>query len=118
MLTLRAKETSPIGFLRLDAGLFAGNSINRETDSRKDFIGRLGAEKKIGNWGKWGAGVSYYNGGVYNPTTTAYELQDKKFIAVDKGETGTYMKREYIGLDAQFSFKTVGERQACAVKDC
>ncbi len=105
MLTLRAKETSPIGFLRLDAGLFAGNSINRETDSRKDFIGRLGAEKKIGNWGKWGLGASYYNGGVYNPTTTAYELQDKKFIAVDKGETGTYMKREYIGLDAQFSFK-------------
>lgn len=105
MLTLRAKETSPIGFLRLDAGLFAGNSINRETDSRKDFIGRLGAEKEIGNWGKWGLGASYYNGGVYNPTTTAYELQDKKFIAVDKGETGTYMKREYIGLDAQFSFK-------------
>ena len=62
MLTLRAKETSPIGFLRLDAGLFAGNSINRETDSRKDFIGRLGAEKEIGNWGKWG---------LAPPTTTA-----------------------------------------------
>ena len=105
LLPLRATETSPIGFLRLDAGLFAGNSINRETDSRKDFIGRLGAEKKIGNWGKWGLGASYYNGVVYNPTTTAYELQCKKFIAIDKGETGTYMKREYIGLDAQFSFK-------------
>lgn len=105
MLTLRAKETSPIGFLRLDAGLFAGNSINRETDSRKDFIGRIGAEKGIGNWGKWGLGVSYYNGSVYNPTATAYELLDKRFVAVDQGKTATYMKREYIGLDAQFSFQ-------------
>ena len=104
MLTLRADKTSPLAFLRLDAGLFAGNSINRETDSRKDFIGRLGAEKEIGNWAKWGLGLSYYNGGVYNPTTTAYELQGKQFVEIDKGETGTYMKREYIGMDAQFSF--------------
>lgn len=59
MLTLRTKKESPLSFLRLDAGLFAGNSINRETDSRKDFIGRLGAEKPIGKWGKWGWGVSY-----------------------------------------------------------
>lgn len=106
MLTLRTKETSPLNFFRLDAGLFAGNSINRETDSRKDFIGRLGAEKPISNWGKWGLGVSYYNGSVYNPTTTAYELQGKQFVAIDKGEAGTYMKREYIGMDAQFSFKS------------
>ena len=104
MLTLRTKKESPLAFLRLDAGLFAGNSINRETDNRKDFIGRLGADKEIGNWGKWGAGISYYNGGVYNPTTTAYEMDGKRFIEVDKGETGTYMKREYIGMDAQFSF--------------
>lgn len=106
MLTLRAKETSPLNFFRLDAGLFAGNSINRETDNRKDFIGRLGADKSIGKWGKWGAGVSYYNGGVYNPTTMAYELQGKHFVVVENGETGTYMKREYFGLDAQFSFKS------------
>ncbi|RHJ80002.1 hypothetical protein [Parabacteroides sp. AM08-6] len=104
MLTLRTKATSPLNFLRLDAGLFAGNSINRETDNRKDFIGRLGAEKTIGDWGKWGLGVSYYNGGVYNSTTTAYELKGKQFVSVDKGEVGTYMKREYIGMDAQFSF--------------
>lgn len=106
MLTLRTKETSPLNFLRLDAGLFAGNSINRETDNRKDFIGRLGADKAIGKWGTWGAGVSYYNGSVYNPTTTAYELKNKQFVEIDKGEAGTYMKREYFGLDAQFSFKS------------
>lgn len=104
MLTLRTTKTSPLHFLRLDAGLFAGNSINRETDSRKDFIGRLGAEKAISNWGSWGAGVSYYNGSVFNPTTDAYEMQGKHFVKTVNPETGTYMKREYLGLDAQFSF--------------
>lgn len=104
MLTLRTTKTSPLNFLRLDAGLFAGNSINRETDSRKDFIGRLGADKEIGQWGRWGAGVSYYNGSVFNPTTDAYEMQGNHFVKTVHSETGTYMKREYLGLDAQFSF--------------
>lgn len=104
MLTLRATKSSPLNFLRLDAGLFAGNSINRETDSRKDFIGRLGADKEIGQWGRWGAGVSYYNGSVFNPTTNAYEMQGNHFVKTVYPETGTYMKREYLGLDAQFSF--------------
>ncbi|WP_348524203.1 hypothetical protein [Parabacteroides sp. PH5-8] len=103
MLSLRTEATSPLHFLRLDAGLFAGNSINRETDNRKDFIGRLGAEKKAGKWGKWGVGMSYYNGGVYNPTTEAYEMQDKRFVRIEKDETGSFMKREYIGFDAQLS---------------
>ena len=88
MLTLRAKETSPIGFLRLDAGLFAGNSINRKQTAAKTSSAVWEPKRKSATGGKWGAGRSYYNGGVYNPTTTAYELQDKKFIAVDKGETG------------------------------
>lgn len=109
MVTLRTNQTSPLNFLTLDAGVFAGNSINRETDSRKDFIGRLGAEKAIGKWGKWGLGVSYYNGNVYNPTTEAYEMQGKHFVKIEKGETGTYMKREYIGMDGQFSlFSALG----------
>jgi hypothetical protein len=46
MLTLRAPEVSPFSFLRLDAGLFAGNSINREGRTiRKDLIGRITCEK-------------------------------------------------------------------------
>ena len=106
MLTLRAKETSPIHFFRLDAGLFAGNSVNRDTDSRKDFIGRLSAEKEIGNWAKWGGGFSYYHGSVYNPTTEAYEMQGLRFVKTELNQTGTYMKRQYFGLDAQFSFRS------------
>jgi len=106
MLKLRTNERSPLHFFRLDAGLFAGNSMNRETDSRKDFIGRLGVEKEIGKLGKWGLGFSYYNGSVFNPTTEAYEMDGSRFIKKEKKETGTYMKREYFGLDAQFSFIT------------
>lgn len=106
MLSLQAPATSPLNFLRLDAGLFAGNSINKETDNRKDFIGRIGASKKIGKEMHWGLGFSYYNGSVYNPTSIAYEMVDKQFRPIDKGKTGTFMKREYYGLDAQFSLNT------------
>ncbi|MDR3140869.1 MAG: OprO/OprP family phosphate-selective porin [Tannerellaceae bacterium] len=103
MLSLRANAASPLNFLRLDAGVFAGNSINRETDNRKDFIGRIGAEKEIKNRGKWGLGISYYNGSVYNPTTEAYEMHDNRFVRIEKEKTGSFMKREYIGFDGQLS---------------
>lgn len=103
MLSIRADSGSILSLLTLDAGLFAGNSINRETDSRKDFIGRLGAEMAAGDWGKWGAGFSYYNGSVYNPTAEAYEMEGHRFVRINKEKTGTYMKREYIGMDARLS---------------
>lgn len=112
MLSLRTPTESPLNFLRLDAGLFAGNSINRDTDNKKDFIGRIGASKKIGKDMQWGLGFSYYNGSVYNPTSTAFEMVEKQFRAIDKGKTGTFMKREYFGLDAQFSlFSAIGKTE-------
>lgn len=103
MLTLQPVKESKFYFLKLEAGLFAGNSINKETDSRKDFIGRLSAEKPIGDFAQWGLGASYYNGSVYNPTTTSYEMVGKEFRIVENETIGTYMKREYIGFDGQFS---------------
>lgn len=106
MLSLRAPLESPLHFLRLDAGLFAGNSINPDTDNRKDFIGRLSASKNAGQNMRWGLGVSYYNGSVYNPTSTAYKMDGKRFVAIDKGKSGSFMKREYFGLDAQFAIRT------------
>jgi opacity protein-like surface antigen len=109
MLTLRTDDSSPLNFLRLDAGLFAGNSINRETDNRKDFIGRIGAEKETKNRWRWGLGISYYHGSVYNPTIEAYEMHDKRFIKIEKEKTGTFMKREYIGFDGQLSlYSSIG----------
>ena len=106
MLTLQTKKESKLHFLKLEAGIFAGNSINKETDNRKDFIGRLSATKKIGSWGKWGLGTSYYNGSVYNPTTASYRMSGKHFVESTEANTGTYMKREYVGFDGQFSAKS------------
>ena len=106
MLTLQTKKESKLHFLKLEAGIFAGNSINKETDNRKDFIGRLSATKEIGSWGKWGLGTSYYNGSVYNPTTASYRMSGKYFVESTEANTGTYMKREYVGFDGQFSAKS------------
>ncbi len=105
MLTPGLKRQARSVFSVSMPGLFAGNSINRETDSRKDFIGRLGAEKENRQLGKMGSRRLLLQRRSLQPDDNRLRTQDKKFIAVDKGETGTYMKREYIGLDAQFSFK-------------
>lgn len=103
MVTLQAAKTSPFNFLKLQAGLFAGNGIKQETDNRKDFIGHLSAHKDWENM-QLGGGVSYYNGGVYQGTEHVYSMKDKDFILNDKPENkGKFARREYIGLDAQFT---------------
>ncbi|MDR2839702.1 MAG: hypothetical protein LBV75_00325 [Paludibacter sp.] len=104
MLTLQAAKTSPWNFLKLDAGLFAGNAINRETDSKLDFIGHLSADKNLGSNVKIGGGVSYYNGGVFQGTENVYSLTNKEFAANSNADNkGKFAKREYVGLDAQLS---------------
>jgi phosphate-selective porin len=108
MLTLQAAKTSPWNFLKLDAGLFAGNSINRETDSRLDFIGHLSADKNLGSNVKIGGGVSYYNGGVFQGTENIYSMKNKEFLLNNNADNkGQFAKREYFGIDAQFSVISV-----------
>ena len=104
MLTLQAPKTSPLNFLRLEAGLFAGNGIKQETDNRKDFIGHLSADKTVSRNIKIGGGVSYYNGGVYQGTENVYEMKGSGFeLNSNASNTGKFAKREYIGFDAQLS---------------
>ncbi|OAV65669.1 Phosphate-selective porin [Bacteroidales bacterium Barb6XT] len=102
--TLQAAKTSPWNFLKLEAGLFAGNGIKQETDSRKDFIGHLSAAKQIGNKARLSGGVSYYNGGVYQGDSAVYTMEGKGFV-LDKSpdNKGKFAKREYFGVDGQFS---------------
>jgi phosphate-selective porin len=108
MLTLQAAKTSPWNFLKLDAGLFAGNAINRETDSRLDFIGHLSADKSLENNVKIGGGVSYYNGGVFQGTENVYSIVDKEFTLNNHADNkGKFAKREYFGVDAQFSITSI-----------
>jgi hypothetical protein len=101
---LQPAKTSPWNFLKLEAGLFAGNGIKQETDSRKDFIGHLSMEKNIGSDMKIGGGISYYNGGVYQGNRIVFSMNGKTFIADNNpSNQGKFAIREYFGIDAQFS---------------
>ena len=108
MLVLQAAKTSPWNFLKLEAGLFAGNGIKQETDSRKDFIGHVSANKYIGSNAKFGLGASYYNGGVYQGTENVYKIKSKNFeLDNSASNKGKFSKREYIGFDGQFSLISI-----------
>ncbi|GHU63820.1 hypothetical protein FACS1894160_1710 [Bacteroidia bacterium] len=107
MLVLQAPKTSQWNILKLEAGLFAGNGIKQETDSRKDFIGHLSVAKTFSDNIAFGAGTSYYNGGVFQGTPNVYTLKNKAFVLnTDASNQRKYAKREYVGFDAQFSVIT------------
>ncbi len=108
MLIIQAPKTSPWSILKLEAGLFAGNGINIDTDSRKDFIGHLSVAKAVSSNFEFSAGVSYYNGGVFQGNSQVYTMQGDGFVlSDDPGNVGKYAKREYFGADAKISFSSV-----------
>jgi phosphate-selective porin len=103
-LVLQAPQTSPWHVLRLEAGLFAGNGIRPETDSRKDFIGHLSIEKTLGHTVHLGAGVSYYHGGVFQGTDSVYTMHEGGFVpSGHPSHKGQFARREYVGFDLQVS---------------
>ncbi len=107
MLTLQALASSLWNILKLEAGLFAGNGIKPETDSKRDFIGHLSAAK---DWRRvsFGAGVSYYNGKVAQGTPNVFTLGADGFTAnSDPANEGRFAKREYVGFDARVSFRSL-----------
>lgn len=106
MIALQPAKTSALNFLKLEAGVFAGNGIKQETDSRKDFMGHLTATKKFENM-ELSGGVSYYNGGVYQGTENVYSMEDGAFKLNNNAQNkGSFAKREYMGLDAQLGTKS------------
>lgn len=108
MLVLQAPKSSALNFLKLEAGLFAGNGIKQETDNKRDFIGHLSAEKKLGNNFLIGGGVSYYNGSVYQGTNKVYKIEGDSFILEDTlTSLGKFAKREYVGIDARINIKSI-----------
>jgi hypothetical protein len=106
MLIIQAPKSSAWHILKLEAGLFAGNGIKQETDNRKDFIGHLSVGKE---WKKFsfGAGVSYYNGGVYQGTDNTYIMKGGSFVLDTDTKLGDFAKREYIGVDARVGVNSV-----------
>lgn len=112
-ITLQPKKGTRYDFIKLDAGLFTGNGINSETDSRKDFIGHLSINKaNVAQTFKYGFGVSYYNGGVFQGTKYIYNpgtLSDGNYgFMVDSTTSNKngYAKRQYLGVDAQASLQS------------
>jgi phosphate-selective porin len=102
MLVLQPAKTSAWNILKLEAGLFAGNGIKQETDSRKDFIGHLSLAKTVGNAFSYGFGASYYNGGVYQGSEKVYKMNGKGFeLNSGASNKGRFAKREYLGFDFQ-----------------
>ncbi len=99
MVTLATKKTSPLSFLKLQAGVFGGNGLKQESNSHLDFIGKLSAKRNISNNGEWELAFSYYNGGVYQGTNKVYEMEGGAFLAdTSDANLGQYAKRQYFGF--------------------
>lgn len=107
MLTLAPKNESPLSFLKLKAGAFAGNGLKQESNTHLDFIGKLSAQRNIGSNGEWELGFSYYNGGVYQGSKNVYEMSRGSFV-VDSSDSnlGDYAKREYFGFDGALNYSS------------
>lgn len=111
-ITLQPKKGTRYDFIKLDAGFFAGNGINSETDNHKDFIGHLSfAKANKAQKFKYGGGISYYNGGVLQTTKKNYKMGTASeganaFVLGDSTSINTYAKRTYYGADVQFSLQT------------
>lgn len=108
MIVLQPGVESPFHFISLRGGLFAGNGINPETDNRKDFIGKLKVATSMGDKVDIGMGISYYNGGVFQSNDSVYTMNNSSFtLDVNANHKGNYAKREYIGVDAQFKYRSM-----------
>lgn len=123
MLTIQGPKGSKWNWLKWSAGFFNGNGSPSsgvdvsDWDSKKDFVTRLSLERNTKNEKiKYGAGVSYYDGGFRIDSVSVYKhgMDDngtKGFIldtkAVDNGVPAVadrgFTTRQYVGFDAQFS---------------
>jgi len=111
MLTIQPRKESRFNFIRLNAALICGNGVAPEIDSRKDFVGQLGINKTTRDEKfRYAVGISYYNGGIFQETKKVYHMTTladgmTEGFVVDSTESnkGEYAKREYFGVDAQFS---------------
>lgn len=96
--------------LKLEAGLFNGNSTGAETDDYKDFIGHITIGDQTKENLKWSIGYSYYNGGFASTTQHVYAIKNingVKAFQVDSVSIGQKVKREYFGFDGQLGYNWI-----------
>jgi phosphate-selective porin len=113
MITLQPKKGTKYEWIKLDAGLFTGNGINSEFDTKKDFIGHLYFTKaNKAETVKFGGGISYYNGGVFQGTKYVYtpgeviDVTQPGLVDSTASNKNAFAKRQYLGLDAQVSVQS------------
>lgn len=107
MLVIKGPSGSPWNIVELRGGLFAGNGIKQDNDSRNDFIGQLVLNKSYEAF-SFGAGISYYHGSVYQGTDKVYTMQNGGFESdINEANARRYAKRQYFGFDARISVKSV-----------
>ncbi len=103
MLTLQAPKTSPWNVLKLEAGLFGGNGIYYDNDSKKDFIGHLSFNKAFGET-KLGLGTSLYKGFVAQTNANVYTVSNGAFSLDNSASNKNgFANRQYLGFDGQLS---------------
>ena len=89
----------------LHAGVFNGNGISAETDSYKDFIGRLAWLKKFGRT-ELGAAYSHYYGTIYGGTMRD-QTHNRYVYRPDEGfqkrEVTETHRRQYSGFSAKLT---------------
>lgn len=103
MLTLQAPKTSPWTVLKLEAGLFAGNAINKDYKSKKDFMSHLTYIDGTPTF-KYGLGVSLYSGSILQTNANVYTMNAGAFTLNNTASNlNSYAKRNYLGFDGQFS---------------
>lgn len=110
MITLNPMKGTKYDWIKLDAGVFTGNGINQGFDSKKDFIGHLYfAKANRSETMKFGGGISYYNGNVFQGTKYIYspgaatDITQTGLVDSTASNKNGYTKRQYIGIDAQFN---------------
>jgi len=107
-IILQAPKTSPWNVLKLEAGLFAGNGIAQDNDSKKDFMGHLSYNKVLSSEMKIGLGASYYSGSVAETNKYIYSVNSGAFGVDSTSNVNKdgFAKRQYIGVDGQFSLNS------------
>lgn len=109
MLSLQAPTKPALAHLKLEAGLFAGNGLNPESDSRKDLIVRLSSHRAISPHFAYTLGLSHYHGYVYQSTPNVY-LRRTEGVGYQKlshkQNQGSYAPRSYCGIDAVLSWQS------------
>ena len=111
MLVLQPAKSSPLNIFKLDAGLFSGNGIRPQIQTKMDFIGRLSVTQPIGFNVVASGGVSAYLGNQLQTHKEIWVMENNifKLDSDNDKNIGKYAKRQYFGVDAQLAaFTPIG----------